>query len=293
MLKVRVPATSANLGPGFDAVGIALKLYNDFYIRPQGKGHCPADSVLLSRDSLAHQGVKLLATKTGLPLPALDISISAQVPRSRGLGSSATLTVAGLMGANAFLRAGLSQEELINLATCIEGHPDNAAPALIGGLVVSMNTPQGAKCLRIMPGRPLQVVVVVPDFELATALARKALPKNISHRDAVRNTGRFGFFMTAMALGEYEHLSLAMEDLLHQPYRMPLVPGLQEVMARAVSAGACGSCLSGAGPSILAFCRQDSERVGRAMAETWSEFGIKSEVHALEIEACGATCQQI
>jgi len=292
VLKVSVPATSANLGAGFDCAGIALNLANDLYfsIGKADASGFPADATPLSGYSLAHRGFKLVLEKTGRKMPPdLRIAILAKVPRSRGLGSSATLTVAGIVAANALLEADLSEEEIVTLASQLEGHPDNAAPAYLGGLVVSIASAEGIKYRQVKPQSDLRAIVAVPDFELATSAARKVLPSKVSRQDAVFNTGRFGLFMTAILTGDYRLLGEAMEDRLHQPYRMPLVPGLQEVMGAARAQGALGSCLSGAGPSVLAFCHRNQEAIGRAMQEAWRKAGIKAEIYSLGISLQGTT----
>jgi len=290
ILKVTVPATSANLGPGFDCVGIALDLVNTLYFSTEKNKMqaLPHGAVPLSAGSLAHQGFNLVAEKSGKKLSSdLSVAIGANVPRSRGLGSSATLTVAGIVAANVLLEADLCEEEIITLATRIEGHPDNAAPAYLGGLVVSVNTEEGIRYLKVEPPQTLRAVVAVPDFELATAAARKVLPTQVARQDAVFNAGHFGLFMTAILTGQVQMLGLAMEDRLHQPYRTPLVPGLQEVMAAARAQGALGSCLSGAGPSVFAFCNRADEEIAEAMKNTWRRVGIKAEVFRLNISLEG------
>lgn len=291
MLTIRVPATSANLGPGFDCVGIALNLYNEFYFYQGSEIELSPGIMLLQNGSLAHQGMNLVATTIDKKVPELKIAIKAAVPRSRGLGSSATLTVAGIVAANVFLDAKLKEEELILLASRIEGHPDNAAPALLGGLVISA-VAEELKYIKVHPRNPFQVIVAVPDFELATSEARKVLPELVSHRDAVFNTGRFGLLMTSFLTGDYSLLNFSMEDRLHQPYRMPLVPGLQEVMTAAVSSGALGSCLSGAGPSVLAFCNDNVSVIRNAMGDTWRKSGISAKTYLLEISSQGTECIQ-
>ena len=289
MLKVSVPATSANLGPGFDLIGLALELYNDFYVLDRKDQKRPTGSAMLSYHSLFHRAFALMAKTVNKEMPDINVAIVQKVPRSRGLGSSATLTVGGLVAANVLLKAGFSDEEMLGLATNLEGHPDNAAPALVGGLVVCMKTIGGIKYLRTMPKNPLQAVVAVPEFELSTSVARKVLPHDVSHQDAVQNTGRFGFFMTSMLTGDYSLLATAMEDLLHQPYRLHLVPGLKEVMKAAVDAGALGSCLSGAGPSVLAFADKQIPEISVSMKKAWKTFGINADIFILNIAAEGAS----
>lgn len=292
MLKVSVPATSANLGPGFDTLGIALELSNTFYFCLQGDKP-PKGAAFLPSNSLVERAAELVAGETGKKLPEWRVALEAQIPSSRGLGSSASLTVAGIVAANRYLRADLSSEKLIDLACHLEGHPDNAAPALLGGLVVSIVTPEGVKFLKTVPGKTLQTVVAVPEFLLPTAQAREVLPKQVSFHDAVQNTGRTALFVSSMLMGDYSYLKYAMEDVLHQPYRMDLVPGFREVMAAALNGGALGSCLSGAGPSILAFVTDGAEEVSHNMTKTWAEFGIKSKTYNLAINQIGTECQVI
>jgi homoserine kinase len=287
MLKVCVPATSANLGPGFDCVGIALNLYNELYFYPKEEKNIPCGTTLLRQGSLAHRGMELVAERVGQKVPKLNIAIKTVVPRSRGLGSSATLTVAGLVAANLLSEANLKEEEIISLATKLEGHPDNAAPALVGGLVISVTSTEGIKYIKVKPQSSLQVIVAVPDFKLATVAARKVLPAVVPHQDAVFNTGRFGLLMTSFLTGNYELLKPAMEDRLHQPYRLSLVPGLKEVMSAAISKGALGSCLSGAGPSVLAFCNQHADLLRKVMEDTWQEYGVSAKTYLLEISSEG------
>ncbi|HHY06546.1 MAG TPA: homoserine kinase [Clostridia bacterium] len=287
MLKVCVPATSANLGPGFDCVGLALNLDNEFYFFSPQEKEIPPGTTLLRPGSLVHRGMELMARTVDQSVPKLNVAIKTIVPRSRGLGSSATLTVAGIVAANILSKANLNEEEIISLATKIEGHPDNAAPALVGGLVLSVTSAKGIKYIKVEPQSPLQVIVAVPDFKLSTIAARKVLPDVVPYQDAVFNTGRFGLLMTSFLTGKYELLKLAMEDRLHQPYRLPLVPGLKEVMAAVISQGAFGSCLSGAGPSVLAFCNQQADLLKKVMEDTWREHGVSAKTYLLEISTEG------
>lgn len=291
MIKVKVPATSANLGPGFDYVGMALEMYNEFYFFDAAEEEMPQGSVQLAEKSLAHQAFRLAFSELRREAPKLRIAIKANIPRTRGLGSSATLTIAGLAAAN-FINGGLLKEEdLISMATTLEGHPDNAAPALLGGVVVCMVVADSVKYLKFMPQKQLKVVAAVPEFELATADARRVLPRKVSHKDAADNTGRFGFFIASLLTGDYRHLAFAMEDLLHQPYRQKLVPGMEEVMAAALESGALGSCLSGAGPTVLALCDSRFTEVSSQMIRTWEKQGIKASAYTLAVAKEGAACE--
>lgn len=296
MMKVRVPATSANLGPGFDAFGVALHLFNDFIFREKGGGPLPKGYGMLGPGNLAENAVRLLAQEGGYTMPELEIGVRARVPRSRGLGSSATLSVAGLAAANAWLRAGLGERELLELASRLEGHPDNAAPAIMGGFVISVKEGKEIHYLRTVPPRPLKVVAAVPEFELKTADSRKVLPREVSLEDAVFNESRAGLLAAVLCTGRYELLGTAIEDRLHQPYRTPLVKGLKQVMEAAREAGALGVCLSGSGPTVLAFCPGEKpfsrgtsrwQAVSQAITAAWQEEGIKSRCYPLDIAKKG------
>lgn len=292
MLKVCVPATSANLGSGFDCVGVALNLYNELYFWKDEEISLPDGTNLLNKDSLAHQGMSLVAEKIGQKLPDYKIAIKAFIPSARGLGSSATLTVAGVVAGNILLNANLKEEELISLASKVEGHPDNAAPALVGGLVISVTSGQEIKYIKIKPQNSPQVIVVVPDFKVATMQARKVLPPVVPYKDAVFNLGRFGLLMTSFLTENYSLLGLSMEDRLHQPYRVSLVPGLNEVMSTAMANGALGCCLSGAGPTVLAFCDQKAEEIGKAIKDKWKDLGVSAKTYLLEISVEGTKVYQ-
>jgi homoserine kinase len=287
MIQLRVPATSANLGPGFDAFGIALNLYNEFVIREKNEGALPPGFSLLPRKNLGADAALLLARKAKLTLPELEFGIRAQVPRARGLGSSATLTIAGIKAADALLQTHYSDAELIALASQIEGHPDNAAPALLGGFVISIRNGQNVQFFRSLPPKPLQVVVGVPDFELHTVKSRQALPEQVSLKDAAFNVSRAGLLAASLISGQYELLRRGMEDRLHQPYRQALVPGLDKVMEAVIKKGALGTCLSGSGPTILVFCQNQAQALQQVIKKTWAEAGIKARTYHLQIAANG------
>ena len=289
MLHVKVPATSANLGPGFDSLGIALNLYNEFLVQDKNNAPVPDGYTALYGNHLAALAAAYLARETGRTLPDIQFAIKAQVPRSRGLGSSATLTVGGLKAADKLLGTGLTNEELLAMASNLEGHPDNAAPALMGGFVISIKEKGKIQYLRTMPSRPLLVVAGVPDFDVKTINSRKALPKTVPFSDAVFNVGRASLLVGALLTGRYEHLRTGTADCLHQPYRKALVPGLDEVMSNALAAGAYGVCLSGSGPTVLAFCSQQTAQVEKEILRTWKAKGINGRTYRLRLCDSGAT----
>lgn len=294
-VKVVVPATSANLGPGFDCLGMALGLYNEFVfatadpltpltIEVEGEA---AELVPRDASNLVIQAAERLALALGRPLPPLWVRQTNYVPAASGLGSSSTAVVAGLLGANALLEGGLSKAEILELATEMEGHPDNVAPALFGGLVL---VPMGSRPLHIeqIPIKPLDVVIVLPDFELLTSTARAALPTHISRADAIFNLARTPLVIRALELGDYVKLGVAMQDKIHQPYRIPLVPGMARAFTAVCEAGASAVAISGAGPSIIAFAPQGHHAIGAAAQAAFGRAGLASRVWVLPLDVGGS-----
>ncbi|MGI8651015.1 MAG: homoserine kinase [Rubrobacter sp.] len=293
MISVRVPATSANLGPGFDAVGLALSLSMRIsldrspepLVEVVGQG---ADLIPTTPDHPAYRAAKFVADFIGEPDINFHLIQENSIPPARGLGGSAAALVGGAVAANDLLGRAIAPEDLLNLVCDLDGHPDNAAPALLGGLIIGTLTPEGIKSVRLEP-EGLGAAVVVPDFTVSTSAARHALPDSVPHRDAVFNVGRSGLLLGALATGQYELLGVAMQDKLHQPYRAHLIPGLEEVIATALSNGAYGSCLSGSGPTVLAFTPKDKTReVAAAMREVFTERGTEATAWALEVDLAGA-----
>jgi homoserine kinase len=209
------------------------------------------------------------------------------IPIGSGLGSSAAAILGGMLAANAMMGSELSREALLRLAVEMEGHPDNVVPAALGGLVL-VNHVGEQMHIEPIPTPPLQVVVVVPRFTLPTAQARAALPRQVPFADAVFNTGRTALLVRALAAGDYEKLAVAMQDRLHQPYRLPLVPGLNEAIAQARAAGAAGVALSGAGPGVVAFARDNHQQIAEAMQAALSAVGLESRAWVLPMEPAGA-----
>lgn len=286
-VRVLVPATTANLGPGFDCLGMALDLYNTFQFELGLKGFSAAGE---GEEALRKEGGRLIYRAweaaygfRGLAAPPVKISLESRIPVGRGLGSSATAVVAGLVAANHLGRLELGAYELLLLAAEIEGHPDNAAPALMGGLVLtaSEESQSGGQALTYVVLEPPQLtaVLAVPAFELSTAKARSVLPEHVSHRDAVFNVGRAALFVAACTCRRWDLLRRAMEDRLHQPMRATLIPGLTEVLEAAKGAGALGAALSGAGPSVIALTAEEqAAAVSEAMAKAFLGHGIDCSI---------------
>lgn len=286
-VRVSVPATSANLGPGFDCLGLALSLRNRAVVSPAGRTqvivHGEGAGLLpQNEENLVLQAMHHLARYAGKSLPPLQVDQENSIPVGSGLGSSAAAVVAGLLAANALLGAGLPPPLLLALATELEGHADNVAAALYGGLTLVA----GDESISL-PIAPLQAVVVLPAVALSTQAARVALPANVPHAAAVFNLGRLGLLLQGLAKGDYALLARAMADRLHEPYRIPLIPGMEAALAAARAAGAA-ACLSGAGPSLIAFAAAGHEELARAIRSAFATAGLDSRTWLLAGDSRGA-----
>ncbi len=255
---VRVPATSANLGPGFDALGMALALANEVRVEPSdrvevyveaGEG---AEELSPGADNLVYRSLARIAEYLGEPPPTVRLRCLNAIPLARGLGSSSAAIVAGLVAGNTLFGNRLTEAELLRLAVTIEGHPDNVTPALLGGVRVCVQGEGGLVQAPIALARPLLAVLFVPDFPMATAEARDLLPASVPRADAVYNLGRTALLVAALTSGDYALLAEATRDRLHQPARTALFPAMPAFFAAALEAGALGGFLSGAGSTLLA-----------------------------------------
>jgi len=252
VVTVKVPATTANVGPGFDCLGIALKVYNTVTVRKGGK--CPDAMMAAAGDAFFRRAKKRSF--------GFECSITGDVPRSRGLGSSVTVRLGVLHGVNALAGSPLDPEAVFRLCAELEGHPDNAAPAAFGGFTIA--GPEG-RLQRYRVGEGLRFVLVIPDFEVATSDARKVLPKAISLQDAVLSSANACAIAGAFASRDYSKLAGCFEDRLHQPYREKLVPCLSKVLKAGVKAGALGGWLSGSGSTMACLTEGAADDVARAM----------------------------
>ncbi len=293
MISVRVPATSANLGPGYDAVGLALsmsmRISLDWAPHPIVEVHgTGADLIPHGPEHPAYQAARFVAELVGELDAHFHLIQENAIPPARGLGGSAAALVGGAVAANDLLGRSLAAPDLLNLVCELDGHPDNAAPALLGGLVIGTLTPEGVSAVRLEP-KGLKAVVAVPDFSVSTTAARRALPEKISHKDASFNVGRAGLLLGALATGEYDLLRVAMQDRLHQPYRSHLIPGLEDVIEASLANGAYGACLSGSGPTILAFSSEDhAGKIARAMRAAFAQRSVQAKAWALDVNLSGA-----
>ena len=295
---IKVPATTANLGPGFDALGLALDLWNEtefvatkdkqisVTIKGEGEDNLPTDANNAIVDA-ALQVYDLV----GKPCTGMRIHCVNRVPLGSGLGSSSAAMLTGMLGANAMLGSPLSREEILKLAIETEGHPDNVAPAMLGGLVASIIHESHVVSLRLtLTGQrtPIHITVVFPDFDFPTKQARAILPKQIERRDAIYNISRAMIVTEAFRTGDLAMLGEAMTDKLHQPYRLPLIPGAQKAMDAMKRAGASAVALSGAGPSLIAFSAKRETAIGEAAQRAFAGSGLNSRVYKLKISRKGA-----
>ncbi|CAG7631295.1 Homoserine kinase [Paenibacillus solanacearum] len=264
-VRVKVPASTANLGPGFDTLGMALDLYAwiEMGIADETRITLYGDQmngVPTDKSNLIYEVAQMVFKRAGVSVPELDIAMYSDIPLTRGLGSSASAIVGGLAAANALIGSPLSDDTLFQMATELEHHPDNVGASLFGGLVVAFWDGTRAEHIRVEPDPQLEVLVAIPHFQLSTEKARGVLPRQQSLENAVFNVGHSSLLVAAFCTGRLDMIPRAMKDALHQPYRAPLVPGLGRILAEATEHGALGVALSGAGPTMLALVDRASSR---------------------------------
>jgi homoserine kinase len=299
-ITIRVPATSANLGPGFDSLGLALDLWNETVIRLaieysvqiSGEG---AEKLSPGENNLIIRSAQKLAECVGKRLPPFHVDCLNRIPLSSGLGSSAAAKLTGLLGANMLLGKPLSSDEILNLGTEMEGHSDNVAPAMMGGLAVSTIADSKVLAHKVDLGTNhdslIHITVVLPDFHISTQQARAALPDTVLMKDAVHNISRAVMVTEAFRNGDLDLLGKAMTDTLHQPHRLSLIPGAPEAMDAAKEAGASAAALSGAGPSIIAFSSKRDPAIGAGMTRAFEQAGLSARTFPLKISNYGAEAQ--
>ncbi len=297
---VTVPGTTANIGPGFDCLGAALTIYNRFIFtamdHPSGTvtitvQGLEADRVSTDATNLAYQAFAHYFQQRGQAVPAVAMAIDLAVPLARGLGSSSTAIVGGLLGANALADDPLGPSDITAMAIALEGHPDNVVPALVGGCQLAATADDGTPTLCPLPWHSEIIpVVAIPDFELSTAEARRVLPATYSRADAIFNTAHLGLLLRGLATGNADWLRVALHDRIHQPYRQALIPGYDAVAAAAQAAGAYGLVISGAGPTLLALApNATATQVSEAMAAAWQGQRVTTKVLRLDTEGATVT----
>lgn len=296
MLHIRIPATSANLGAGFDALGLAVTLYNEVSVEESDRIEIlSSDGVPVPIDSsnLIYSTVEQLYKECGKRLGGLKIEQVNRIPMTRGLGSSSACIVAGLLAGNRMLGNPYGVDDLVDRAAQIEGHPDNTTPALLGGIVTSVFDGKKVHYVRQEVDSRLRFVAVVPDFELKTSVARGCLPQTVPFRDAVHNLSRAALFSSSLLTGKYENLKTAVGDALHQPYRLPLIPHAENVFAKCYELGAYAVYISGAGPTIMGIVDGANREYLPLIRQYLVDNGLCWSVQNLEIDNFGTQISHI
>ncbi|MDO5307241.1 MAG: homoserine kinase [bacterium] len=307
-VSVKVPASSANLGPGFDCLGLALPIYNTITIEETVLPGTGVEINILSENensldettflnvpkdenSIIYKAVELLYNSIGQEPTELKINIQTGIPIARGLGSSSSVIVGGLLAANKLLGSPADEAALLAIATEVEGHPDNVAPALLGGFVLSCQEEDGtvSYCKLDWP-KEWDITVCIPDFELSTNISRSVLPEQVPLQDAVFNAKHLALLIQAVNLKDEKLMKIALRDKLHQPYREKLVPGMKEIMeAFKHEEGILGCVLSGAGPTMLVISHKyDLDKIKSTVKEIWNMQNIRVDVKSLKVEENGA-----
>jgi homoserine kinase len=298
--EVRLPASTSNLGAGFDCFGLALKLYLNIRatLRPHSPDLCrvrttgPRENRILPRNAtnLIYRAMSFAATREQITLPPLDLAVHNEIPLASGLGSSAAAIVGGIKLCGLISDRPLPDQSVLTYATEFEEHPDNVAAALLGGFVAScIDANRDVVSVKTLWPVEIKVVVVSPQSQLPTHVARAALPRMVKRTDAVNNLQRSAIFLAAVTSRRFDLFREAMRDKLHQPHRESLVPGLAEALALPSQTGMLGIALSGAGPSILALVADGAEEVGKKIASCFGKYQIRSTTRILEVDNEG--CQ--
>lgn len=291
MINVRIPATSANIGSGFDSLGLAVTFYNYVFLEEaEGAIIEAVDNAPIPKDetNLVYTTAKRLYEICGKPFYGMRILQENNIPMARGLGSSSACIVGGLFGANKLLGEPLTRDEIIDLAATIEGHPDNVTPAIMGGLVTTAMEDNHVFYVKQEIANNLSFVTFVPEFELQTSVARSALPKEVSHKDAVYNLSRAALMSVSLYSGKYENLKVGACDKLHQPYRLSLIPGGEKAVEISYSLGAYAAYISGAGSTIMAIVPEDNKNFVNEAKEAIISAGLKGwTINSYSIDNAG------
>ena len=300
-MKVKVPASTSNIGPGFDTLGLALNRYlylsvdggiahsssMKISIEGNGKEHIATDET-----NLVYQGMAALANYAGTSyiksLNNIHLHITNEIPSCGGLGGSGAAIAGGIFLANAFLHTKISHEEMLNIAVSVEGHPDNVSAAMMGGLTVNCFDNERLRCRSIKLASKLSVVTCSPNFQVLTKQARQILPKEVPLRDAVINIENVASLIAAFVEGDVEALRYVTGDRLHEQYRAALIPGFADVKKAALSAGALSFNISGSGPTVFSFATSHEKQIGEAMVNAFSPHGVSSTYEIMTIENEGA-----
>ncbi|KXL51929.1 homoserine kinase [Anaerotignum neopropionicum] len=298
MIHIRIPATSANMGPGFDCIGVALELYNHLWVEEIPKGlrievkRKQEIEIPMDESNLIYQTMKYFYDQKDLTMPGVHLIQEDYIPMVRGLGSSAACIVGGLIAANELAGRPCDKEELAQMAAKLEGHPDNSNPAIFGSMVVGAQDEEKMMHVRLDLPEDLVFAIMVPEFPVSTAKARGVLPEGYSRKEVVFNVSRGALLVASVMSGKLENLSMAMEDKIHQPYRSQLIPNMGRIFQQAKEYGALASYLSGAGSTLMAMVKKEqSEQFQKEMSEYlqtlpdhWQLTLLKADLEGAKVE---------
>ena len=291
MIRIRIPATSANLGAGFDCLGLAVNLYNIIDMEESDRINISSVDgtwVPTTKANMIYSSAAHLYKLCGKKLKGLQILQQNNIPMTRGLGSSSACIVGGLVGANTLLGTPFSKDELVDLASGLEGHPDNTTPALLGGIVTAAMEGKRVYWVKQEVRSALRLVAIIPDFKVSTAMAREVLPEMVSHQDARYNLSRAALFSASLLQEKYENLRIAVGDRLHQPYRMKLIEHSGEVFEKAYELGAYAVYVSGAGPTMMAIVDGRDDAFASSLRSYLGELSLDGwEIRELSIDNRG------
>lgn len=289
MFKIKVPATCANLGPGFDTLGLALDIYNTFYIREieNGLEITGGEKRYANNKNLVYTSMLHTFKKIKYKPKGIEIQMETDIPISRGLGSSAACILGGVIGANLIAGSPLNKEEILEIATEIEGHPDNIAPALFGGLVVSIMEEDKVIYNKLDIHEGIKFVALIPEFTLSTREARNVIPKTLDLKDAVFNVSRVSILLSSLVNGEFQLLKYGVKDALHQDYRGKLIPDYFKIIKACEDEGSLGAILSGAGPSIMNIVREDDDNFQKKIEKRLNTLDKKWTTRELHLDLKG------
>ncbi|HBJ2609031.1 homoserine kinase [Clostridium botulinum] len=289
MVEVRVPATSANIGPGFDCLGVAVNIYNKFFVEEIEDGlifeGC-ADK-FKNENNLIYVAMKKCFDKIGYKPTGLRIKIESDIPVSRGLGSSAACVVGGIVSANELAGGALNKKELLDLAVEVEGHPDNVNPAFCGGMTASISDNREVIYSKVKVSEGIKFCALIPDFTLSTEKARAVLPKSIDYKDGIFNVGRTALMISALNNGDFHLIKYACKDKLHQDYRAKLIENFYSIKEECEKLNSLGVFLSGAGPTIMVMLKEEDKRFSKNIKSFLETLKNKWEVRELKIDKLG------
>ncbi|AJD31967.1 homoserine kinase [Clostridium sporogenes] len=289
MIEVRVPATSANIGPGFDCLGVAVNMYNKFFVEEIKEGLIfqGCEDKFKNEDNLIYVAMKKCFDKIGYKPTGLRIKIESDIPVSRGLGSSAACVVGGIVSANELAGRVLNKKELLDLAVEVEGHPDNVNPAFCGGMTVSISDNKEIIYSKVKVSEGIKFCALIPDFTLSTEKARTVLPKSIDYKDGIFNIGRTALMVSALNNGDFHLIKHACKDKLHQDYRAKLIENFYSIKKQCEKLNSLGVFLSGAGPTIMVMIKEQENYFSKNIKVFLDTLKNKWEVRELKIDNIG------